>query len=375
MKQLVFSWHVVTAVVSTVIFSGVAILLFRHVVFGSQSVFQVQSVSDRSQFVRTSHLLDPAASKAVTVDIPIRPQTALTFVGDIMLARSVEVWMRDEGMSYPFLQVPAIIGSSSAAIANFEAAIPVSHEHTAAYSTRFSADAKYVSELAKSGITHVSLANNHAFDFGLAADQNTRAVLAQNALIPFGSANTLGTSSITYLTLGTTTVAVLALQTVYGALDKTVLAKLIETMRQTSSLQIAYLHWGTEYQTVHSPAQATLAAYLVTEGIDVIIGHHPHVVEDVQLVQGVPVFYSLGNFIFDQYFSTAVQQGLTVQLELVAGKLLFTLVPVTSIGTHAQPRIMEGQERTLFLQNLAKRSDSALRTGIMSGSLLVSPAL
>jgi len=166
-------------------------------------------------------------------------------------------------------------------------------------------------------------------------------------------------------------VSVLAFQTVYGQVATSTLAEVIGYMKRTSDVQIAYIHWGTEYEMTHTKAQAVLAEFLVSQGIDAIIGHHPHVVEDIQLVAGVPVFYSLGNFIFDQYFSTAVQEGLALRIEPGQSHSKFTLVPVTSIGTHAQPRVMSEPDRSSFLERLASTSDPVLKSAILQGEITI----
>jgi poly-gamma-glutamate synthesis protein (capsule biosynthesis protein) len=76
------------------------------------------------------------------------------------------------------------------------------------------------------------------------------------------------------------------------------------------------LHWGSEYRRVPDPQQRRLAVELVEMGIDVIIGHHPHVIQPFEMINGKPVFYSLGNFIFDQNFSKPTQQGLATKFTL-----------------------------------------------------------
>ena len=380
MIQFFSRWHILLVVSTTLFFSYLLVLLMYHSVSEWSVVFSdyetVSSAYPVSFPAITNLLPAPASSSVLT---PLTPPTVLpatmVFVGDIMLARSVEWWMQEEGVMYPFTHVPDIIGTSTAVFANFEASIPLRHERTIAYSTRFSTDAQYIEGLHKNGITHVSLANNHTFDFGSSGERNTRSVLEQSGLVPFGHADRLATSSITRVQLGSTTVTVLALQTVYGHLNRTELEELVTQMRATSDLQFVYVHWGTEYAPSHDTNQKQLAEYLVSLGVDAIIGHHPHVVEDIQLVAGVPVFYSLGNFIFDQYFSEAVQQGLTLQLELGTSTLAFTLLPVTSLGTHAQPRLMVDIEREQFLSALAKRSDETLQSAISNGSFSVPHSL
>ena len=366
MKHVLLSWQLFAAVVSVAVFVTVSAVVIPHAV--AQVLLSLGATPQRHA---ASEIQGHSTQVVYPVPLVKENSPVISFVGDILLARSVEVLMHDFGETYPFIRVPAIIGSSTATFANFEAAIPETHTHTKDYTTQFSADEKYVSELAQSGVTHVSLANNHAYDFGTLAEEHTRSALALRGVSPFGDANTVATSSITSVMLGTTTVSVLAFQTVYGQVATSTLAEVIGYMKRTSDVQIAYIHWGTEYEMTHTKAQAVLAEFLVSQGIDAIIGHHPHVVEDIQLVAGVPVFYSLGNFIFDQYFSTAVQEGLALRIEPGQSHSKFTLVPVTSIGTHAQPRVMSEPDRSSFLERLASTSDPVLKSAILQGEITI----
>ena len=346
---------------------------------GATYVLLTNSVTPKQDHYSVIPLLAPVptvetswSDRAVVTTVPLQQDTLrLTFVGDVLLARSVELLMDSYGVVYPFRHTDELFASSSAVFANFEAAIPATHERTRAYTTKFSVRKQLIPALAQSGITHVSLANNHSLDFGESAYRNTREVLLQNNITPFGHSENLSTSSVTFVTTGTTTVAILALHAVFEQPDPVMLKQLVSYMESQSTLQIVYMHAGTEYAPTHDLVQEKLAHYLVTLGIDAIIGHHPHVVEDVQLIQGVPVFYSLGNFIFDQYFSTDVQNGLLLTLDVSNDQLVFTLVPVTSIGTHAQPRAMQGEDRADFLATLARRSDPEIAESIKQGMLIL----
>ncbi|MCS7092635.1 MAG: CapA family protein, partial [Patescibacteria group bacterium] len=77
---------------------------------------------------------------------------------------------------------------------------------------------------------------------------------------------------------------------------------------------IVSMHWGVEYQDYANSGQRDLAKEIVDLGADVIIGHHPHVVQDYEEIAGVPVFYSLGNFVFDQMWSEKTKKGKLVKI-------------------------------------------------------------
>ena len=117
---------------------------------------------------------------------------------------------------------------------------------------------------------------------------------------------------------------------------------------------IAVLHWGKEYQPKSSKSQKDLAHKAIKAGADLVVGSHPHVVQEVEKYQDKLIFYSLGNFIFDQYFSEATQQGLALKIELTSQKVIYNLLPIES--QKSQPFLMAPEKRTDFLKNLAVKS-------------------
>ncbi len=101
---------------------------------------------------------------------------------------------------------------------------------------------------------------------------------------------------------------------VYGLLDADKMLETVRDLASSSDYVVVNIHWGIEYQSKHGQIQQDLAHKLVDAGADAIIGHHPHVVQGSEVYKGKPIFYSLGNFIFDQYFSVETQRGLAVGL-------------------------------------------------------------
>jgi poly-gamma-glutamate synthesis protein (capsule biosynthesis protein) len=287
------------------------------------------------------------------------------FVGDVMLARSVEARIHEVGEDHFFDNVRSLQKNSAYVVGNFEASIPEEHARTPDFTFHFSVDPNLLSLLPKAGFTHMTLANNHANDFGSDARENTAGVLRHHDIIPFGNPDGASDMSVTYLRENGKTIALIGLQTVTKEPVLEDISALMKTVRSKSDIQIAVVHWGTEYSLTHTKSQEAFAQFLVQEGVDAIIGHHPHVVEDVGSVNGVPVFYSLGNYVFDQYFDHTVETGLAVKLSVTDSTLTFRLVPV---GTeHSVPYIMEDGEAAAFLRDLALRSDERFSTGVSKG--------
>jgi poly-gamma-glutamate synthesis protein (capsule biosynthesis protein) len=298
---------------------------------------------------------------------------SFVMVGDVMLGRNVEVLMRRESASYPYeglaLQTlapnPAIVG-------NFESAMMTPHVMTEALQMRFSVDETFLPSLAAVGYTHVSQANNHSLDYGALGYMTARASLLRQGITPFGHGTDMNADSIAYVESEIGTVAIVGINATASIPRTQDIRSLLTKASEHSTMQFVYIHWGTEYDNTHNLAQELLATELVAAGADLIVGHHPHVVQDIDVIDGVIVFYSLGNYIFDQYFSTDVKQGLVLVLSLDETPKAM-LVPVTSEQTLSQPTLMGPQLHSQFLAQLAQRSDSALSKQITQGIIPLMP--
>ena len=138
-------------------------------------------------------------------------------------------------------------------------------------------------------------------------------------------------------------------------------------MLQIDRFLIVSFHWGQEYQLKESTFQQELAHKVIDSGADLIVGHHPHVVQGIDEYKGKLIFYSLGNFVFDQYFSKETQESLAVGLDVYPQKLIFRLFPIKS---HlAQPHLTDSKQAKQFLEELAQRSDDTLLDSIKIGEI------
>ncbi len=307
------------------------------------------------------------------VDTPqkvvLLPDT-IRFVGDVLLARRVETLMDSYGRNYPFAALPKI-ATTTVLVGNFESAIPPVHVHTPDFTFAFSVDTENLQALNEYGFSHMSLANNHSYDYGATAFSYATSSLASSSIVSFGNPVQLGTSSVTFVQIDQLKTAIIGINAVSVLPTNLEIASLMDYAKTQSVYQIVYVHWGTEYDVVHSQTQEELAMDLIDAGANAIIGHHPHVVQDVALYNDVPVFYSLGNFVFDQYFSADVQVGLMIDIVAKDDNFAFALLPVTSIGSQSRPRLMSGLERDIFLKNLAIRSQDSLSDQIKTGQILI----
>ena len=267
----------------------------------------------------------------------------LLFVGDIMLGRNVESLMDQYGDEYPFFQTKDFLEDADLTIGNFEGIVSEEHIKTPPFNFSFSIKPEYLYSLKKVGFDILSLANNHAGDFGNDAFVYTQKLCKTYEISCVGSPLGITSESVSVETVGNVKIGFIFLYSLYGEIDEYALKNKLEQLSQESDIQIAYMHWGEEYTQMHSTSQEKLAHTLIDAGVDTVIGAHPHVVQDIEVYNGKPVFYSLGNFVFDQYFDKNVQQMIALKMIVRDNTVEYTIVPLTSEHAKSQPSIMTDQ--------------------------------
>jgi hypothetical protein len=338
-------------------FAGMSFL-----VSGTDSIF-----AEEISFGEVEQRLTGADLTETNLNETLNKDTIL-FYGDVMLARDVERRMNQSGSAYPF-QYTNIPTGTAYAVANFESAVPINHIITPNNTFRFSTKKEFLPALHEAGFTHVSLANNHAFDSGLAGYNNTISELWNNDIAPFGHPTVVSSSSVAFVELDDVRVALVAIHTLFTEPKRDDVASVLAYAAEESDKQIVYIHWGEEYINLQNTTQREYATFLVSAGADMVVGHHPHVVQGVELIAGVPIFYSLGNYIFDQYFSPEAQEGLVLSMTYREG-LQVGLWPVSSAESKIQPQPMATAKRAEFLSKLATLSSPELTEQILTGQLI-----
>lgn len=247
----------------------------------------------------------------------------IMFVGDIMVGRYVETLIDKNGFEYMFASVTSMF-MDTLTIGNLEGPIPAVHQHTSNLGFQFSFRKDIIQKLSDIGLDVVSLANNHGYDHGAAGYKNTKKVLDEMSMGYFG--NYVNTANDYFETeLDDHKVIVFGINVVVDNFDRDAEVEKAKSLAQANSdsLVVAFMHWGNEYDVIHNAYQEKLAEDLIDGGVDLIIGAHPHVVQDIGYYKGVPIYYSLGNFVFDQYFSKNTQEGIVVLVDVVDGHVKF----------------------------------------------------
>lgn len=239
----------------------------------------------------------------------------IVFTGDVLLDRGVKPVIEKNGVKDLFRGVSHHFNNADFVVINLECPItdtasPVNKKYI------FRADSKCAEGLKQAGVTHCALANNHTMDQGRQGLQSTVHHLESVGIATVGYGLTLKErisptlihkKGINVALFNSCPLRVENWQNIENTpdinqADCSTLAKEICNFKDQHSdyYVVAILHWGTEFISTPSLTQRYAAAELVSAGADLIIGHHPHVIQPMDTIGKVPVFYSLGNFVFDQ---------------------------------------------------------------------------
>lgn len=296
----------------------------------------------------------------------VEPVTIL-FTGDVMLGRHVERLMAANGEMYPFENIQDLLADPDLTFMNLEGPIVKNHIPTPDFSTNFSFSDDKAELLADLGVDGVWLGNNHTLDQGTIGYKQTKEILTKNNILFAGHATEMSRNHELQIETTQGNITFLSFNTTYPQND--VLAA-VETVKEISSSRddviIVNMHWGNEYQLTSSIAQQELAHQLIDAGTDVIIGHHPHVTQEIEIYNEKPIFYSLGNFVFDQYFSKDVEEFYALQLTLQSGSVEFEIIPLAS--DRSQVRFMTDEEAATYLDALMERSPIPNASGLFDPS-------
>ena len=276
--------------------------------------------------------------------------------GDIMLDRDVRRLMDANGLDYPFRKIadPALkfMQGTDFVFANHEGPVHEVYTPTSkSIAFRFKPD--IVWEIRKAGINIVSVANNHALDQGWGGRDDTMKFLSQGGVLFFGNPkNIVGgegrDANEKIVTISGSKVAFIGFDDTIFKIDSAAVGEYIKGLKERNDFVIVSVHWGVEYKHTPIQRQKDLAHMFIDSGADIVFGHHPHVIQTMEIYNDKPIFYSMGNFVFDQYFSIDTQEGLSVGLVLEKGKTVLYLFPYAI--PRSQPTLMAGDDKVNFFE-------------------------
>ena len=286
---------------------------------------------------------------------------SILFGGDVMLDRGIRAQIHSRGVGYLTEGISSTFKSVDYTIVNLECPAtniqaPLSKKFV------FRADPEWLADLRHEGVTHCIVANNHSYDQGrdglISTEENL--VNANLASIGYGT-NQQSACEPVLLQRNGVSVAVFASVTLpleswmyledlpgmcQATIDDLVVAIASYKKDHPETFVIVTLHWGIEYQPHPTRVQRDQARDLIKAGADAIVGHHPHVVQSYEILDGKPVFYSIGNLIFDNP-NPLTHDGILVRLNFKKDTSDFEIIPYHTSDN--KPLLMTGESREDFL--------------------------
>lgn len=293
-------------------------------------------------------------------------EVSLITVGDILLDRGVRREITDNGYDYPYLKVRSVLSSADITFGNLEC--PISDQGNPIYKRPdiiFRADKENASELRNAGFDILNLANNHTMDYGGTALMDTINVLAENNIIPLGAGqNKASAHELVFINKKGLKIGFLGYSAFppegYVSLDDnpdvskadldTVIKEVNVAKKQCDFLVVSF-HWGTEYEFYEGEIQKQYAHAAIDSGADLILGHHPHVLQGLEWYKDKPILYSLGNFIFDRQLQNGTDETVIAMIRIMDKKVKSVeLIPIQIVN--AQPKRANKERSQIILDRL-----------------------
>jgi gamma-polyglutamate biosynthesis protein CapA len=243
----------------------------------------------------------------------------LLFAGDLMFDRGIRYYAaQNGGNDFVFDKISAELSKNDLVVANLEGPITDFKSVSAgtiagsANNYFFTFDKSLAKTLFSQNIRLVDLGNNHILNFGQSGLNSTKKYLSDANVNYFGAPGSGKgvVENIGGIKLGFISYNQFAEDNLQDVVNE------IKKIKTASDVAVIFCHWGNEYQLTATESQKELAHQFVDAGADLVVGSHPHVIEPMEIYNGKRIYYSLGNFIFDQYFSEDVRNGLGVEVKI-----------------------------------------------------------
>jgi poly-gamma-glutamate synthesis protein (capsule biosynthesis protein) len=304
--------------------------------------------------------------------------TTLLFTGVIVPARCVQAALDANGNpDYPYEEVSSIIQESDLAVGTFNATMSHRVEHTGCVWTyQLVGSPDNADALQRAGFDVMGVATNHIKDCGLMKGwceetfSDTLENLHRVNILTVGAGKDLAQAmQPVVVTLNGVRFAFVSLgdskmdEVVFAAQDHPGIARLTEEniqaavaeARKVADVVIAMPHWGSEDNTIPNWLQREQARQIVAAGADLVVGNHTHVVQAIQQIDGIPVFYGLGNFVFDQFLNDH-QQGAILLVKFKGAQYLgYEMIP-THVDQDGRVHIAGEKEAAEILQRVNEAS-------------------
>jgi poly-gamma-glutamate synthesis protein (capsule biosynthesis protein) len=304
----------------------------------------------------------------------------ITAVGDVMLAGKWAPHLKKGGYELLFHDVRGTLTSSDITLANLESPIAAGGQEFTEKKFRFRAEPAVAPALRDAGINLVTLANNHSMDFGGEALLETLQHLNNSGIAWVGAGENLTAARrMALYTIKGKRIAFLGYSltrpTEFFAgrdrpgtapgYEKMVTADISGARRQADYVIVSF-HWGKEADIKVQAYQRSAAHKAIEAGADVIIGHHPHILQGIERYKNGIIFYSLGNFVFASKSTTADVSAL-IRMTFDKNRREAEILPLDVLHRRVgfQPQLLSGKRGAAVIDKLQRLSEP-FRTEILS---------
>ena len=282
--------------------------------------------------------------------------TTIVFAGDVLIAQAMEQYYDSQGVTR-LVSEELLKEMQEADICMVNNEFQFSNRGTPMEDKQFTfqTDPKYVQILKDMGVDIVSLANNHSLDFGVEALEDTFATLEGADILYAGAGMTKERAEkLQVIEADGKKIGFLAATRVipvvewnvenrqpglFTAYDDTRLVECIKQAEEKCDFLVVYVHWGIEREALPQNYQMTIAKHCIEAGADLIIGAHPHVLQGIEFIEGKPVFYSLGNYVFAQTIDKTMLVKVEIQTD---GTAEYSIIP--AYAKAGETKALEGED-------------------------------
>ena len=268
---------------------------------------------------------------------------SVVLTGDILLDRGVRKAIEQHGVDHLFSDgVDSVFHAAQIVVGNLEC--PATEIEAPVFKRFiFRAEPVWLEALQRHGVTHLNLANNHAIDQGRRGLLDTKENIVKAGMVPIGAGATMAEAAepvlltdqprkvwlVPSLRLALENYAYLPDKPCVSQEPMDSLLQRVYHLRQQDSTAviIVSLHWGAEHKLEPVPRQRMDAHMLIQAGADVLVCHHTHTLQTIEDYQGHMIYYSVGNFIFDQH-KPLNSEACMVRLDITANSMAVTTIPV-----------------------------------------------
>ncbi|MBN1481706.1 CapA family protein [candidate division KSB1 bacterium] len=334
------------------------------------SLQAVETVSD--------FLIHREPGRLITEEKPVwlmpstEPTITLAAAGDLMMSSWIIDVVNEQGVDFPFDSTRDFIETADVAIANLEAPLTAQGERFADKKYTFKVPPHFVTGIANAGFDVVTMANNHIVDFGCEGIVNTFIALQEAGIYFCGAGdNREQACAPTIMDVNGMKIAFIGFSMTYpeefwatttrcGTCYPTeeVLYQSITEAERMADLTVVSFHWGAEKYSSPRAYQMAYGRLAIDFGADLVLGHHPHVLQGLEIYKGKLIAYSLGNYVFASYSNSATTSMILRVKFDSTGLLLGRIIPINVYNAEVnfQPVVLQGQKKQGVIQDLNRFS-------------------